>query len=170
MRAKRICIVAIAVVCIGASAACAQGLDSRSEKALAYPDLAINSINVVPEPRDGRDIDVIVINIMNRGDAGSPECTLGLSCEAIECKGGDKCKDISRAISADIPVPALNPREARNIEWRPPAGLKWVMGKYAIIAYIDKYDVIRELNEGNNIFRRLVYLNTPSPDPYSGDR
>lgn len=139
--------------------AIAQGLDSRSDKALTYPDLAVNSIKVVPEPKEGRAIDSVVINIMNRGEVDSAECTIGLSCEVIKCDDGDRCAAIGRAIAADVPVPALKPREATDVEWRPSVPLTWFSGKYAIICYIDKYDVIRELNEANNTYRRLVYLN-----------
>jgi hypothetical protein len=167
MRAIRLFLCAIGVLSGFSLSAAAQELDSRTGKALPYPDLAVNSISVVPEARAGKSIDVIIINIMNRGEIDSAECALGLSCEVIKCDDADKCNEIGRALSGEISVPVLKPREAVNLEWRPESPISWVMGKYAIIAYIDKYNVIRELNEANNTFRRLIYLNQPPSNPYA---
>jgi len=129
---------------------------------LSDPDLMVSSINFVPTPKDGGSIDLVKIVVMNRGQADADKCVLGLGCTVIKCNEGNKCDEVGRSISAEIPVPPLKQKEAVTLEWRPASPVKWIGGKYSVVADIDKYMTIKEINEGNNTYRKLIYLNQPS--------
>ena len=140
---------------------------TAGELNLSDPDLMVSSIRFIPDPKAGGNIDLVKIVVMNRGEAGAGKCILGLSCEVIKCDEGNKCDAVSRSISADIPVPPLRQKETANLEWHPASPVQWIRGKYSVVADIDKYNAVKETNEGNNTYTKLVYLNPSSYKPSS---
>ena len=143
----------------------AEGVESKTVKALPLPDLVVKSIDFVPVPKEGENIGSVKISVMNQGEADAGKCVLSLSCMVIKCNEGNKCDEVRRAISAEILVPPLKQGEEVGLEWRPASSIQWVGGKYSVVADIDKYSVVQESNEANNTCKRLIYINSFSPRP-----
>ncbi len=154
---------ALLFICFGMVSA--EGIESKTLETLPAPDLVIKSVNFVPIPKEGGSIDLVKISVMNQGGADAGRCVLALSCMAIRCDEGNKCDEISRSISAEILVPPLKRGESIDLEWHPASSIRWVGGKYSVSADIDKYSVVQESNEANNICKSLVYINSFSPRP-----
>lgn len=131
--------------------------------ALPLPDLAVNSIDFVPAPKEGRNIDLVKISVINQGKAGAEKCILVLSCVAVKCNEGSKCDEVSRLISADIAVPPLEQGEEVDLEWKPVSPIEWISGKYSVVAGIDKYNAVQESNETNNAGKSVIYIKSFSP-------
>lgn len=158
--------IVISFICSGIFLA--EGVESKTAQALpllTMPDLVVKSISFVPVPKEGSSIDLVKIDIMNQGNADAGKCVLGLNCMVIRCDEGNKCDEISRSISADILVPALKQGETIVLEWHPASPIRWIGGKYSVVANVDKYSVVQESNEANNVCRSLVYINSFSPRP-----
>ncbi len=140
------------------------GALAMAEEPLA--DLIVTSVDFQPLPREGGYIDSIKISVANRGKAPADKCVLNLGCSATKCSSADSCSELSRLISADIPVPSLKSGESVVLEWSPASVLKWPAGKYSVVAAIDKYNAVRESNETNNTAQSAVYIKALSPRPY----
>ena len=141
MRGIKLFLSGIVIFFICCGTVLAEGVESKTAEALPIqdPDLAVSSINFAPTPKEGRNIDLVKIGVMNRGRADAGKCVLGLSCVVIKCDEGNKCDEVSRSISAEISVPPLKQDEATVLEWRPASATQWAAGKYSFIANIDKY-------------------------------
>jgi subtilase family serine protease len=136
---------------------------SEQKPALPLPDLVIKSVDLLPAPRENQPVNLIKIQVANQGDADASACVLGLSCVVAKCNEGDSCDRLSRLINGDIPVPALKKGEKVDLEWRPASNMIWVSGKYSLVAEIDKYNVVRESNELNNVAKCMIHVTTFSP-------
>ncbi len=158
MAKLKLFIINITFVFIFPAITLAESVESKSAGAPFSPDLVVNSVNFSPAPEEGRSIQSVKISVTNQGKADAGKCVLSLSCMAKKCNEGAKCSEISRLISADIPVPPLKQGEATEVEWRPASLIQWASGKYSVSADIDKYSVVRESNEANNIVQSAVYI------------
>ena len=150
-------------ICFGIVSA--EGVESKTLKTSPMPDLVVKSVDFIPVPKEGSDVGLVKISVMNQGDADAGKCVLGLSCMVIRCDEGNKCDEVSRSISAEILVPPLKQGEKADLEWRPASSIQWVGGKYSVVADIDKYSVVQESNETNNTCKSLIYINSFSPRP-----
>jgi len=127
------------------------------------PDLVVESVDFLPPPKEGKNIDSVKISVMNQGKGEAGKCTLSLSCTAIKCNEGNKCNEVSRLISADIAVAPLKQGEKTVLEWQPDSSIQWVSGKYSVAADIDKYNVVQESDETNNTSKSVFYIKSFSP-------
>ena len=156
------------IICFGIISA--EGAEQDAIKTLPVPDLVIASMSFVPVPKVGSDIGTLKINVTNQGNADAAKCVLGLSCMVVKCDEGNKCDEVSRAISAEILVPPLRSGERTEIDWKPASPAQWIGGKYSVAACIDKYSVVQEANEANNICKSFVYIESISPRPSPGKK
>jgi len=175
MRISKICLIslfALTVFCwrivlteaAEVKAADAQGsAGQEAKKSTLLPDLRVGSLDFLPVPKEGGYLESIKIHVANNGKAGAAGCVLGLSCMVAKCNEGSRCGEISSLIQADIIVPALKKGEEIDLAWKPAQSVKWVSGKYSIVASIDKYNTVRESDEANNTIKSMIYITSFSP-------
>jgi len=161
MRYFKVFLIALVTLIICNGIVLAQTTEGKN--ALPLPDLIIKSVVFVPVPKENGPVDVIRIQVANQGQADASACVLSLSCVASKCDEGNYCDKLSKLIRGDIAVPALKKGENTNIEWKPSSSVIWVSGKYSLVAEIDKYNVVRESNEINNVAKCLVHITTFTP-------
>jgi len=127
--------------------------------AARLPDLTIESINFTSLPQAGELVGPIKINIANLGSGDAKKCSLRLSCMVVECsKNNSECLDVGRLIFGIITVPPLKAGEKVVLEWKSLSPAKWSAGKYSLVAEMDRYNIIQESKEGNNVARNMVYV------------
>lgn len=165
MRNLRVILAVLVVVLFYFNAAAAQSPEAGSAQTQPTADLMIESVDFVPPPQEGSTVDSVKICVMNQGKADAQSCVLSLRCNVTGCNEGDQCDQMSRLINGEVTVPAIKSNQKACVEWKPQAPVKWISGKYYLVAEIDKYNAVPEADEANNIKKTAIFVTSLSPRP-----
>ena len=131
---------------------------------ITSPDLTVDAVSFNPQPKEGETINSLLIRLANKGNADAAANKLKLSALVADCPAGKDCDSVAVQIAGELDVPVIKAGESVDLTWSPSAPIKWVAGKYTIVAEVDAYNAVTESNEENNINKTLVYITSLSAD------
>ena len=156
------CAVAVFVLFVGGGILFAQV--PQAKKKSPMPDLEVKEINIIPEPKEGAVLNSVKILVLNEGTADAAANKMQISCMVAGCRPGGNCEAVSSKVRGIIDVPVIKKGTIAEITWVLPSSVKWVEGKYTILAEVDKYNAVKESDESDNIKRTLIHASSIQVD------